>query len=330
MQEVDREYLKPLETNASYRVIMMVVSLMLTSLFSQVSKAEDNIYPVDKVADGIYYHRGVMQDANKANKGEIANVSFIIGDKCVAVVDSGGSYVEGVSLRKAIRRHTDLPICYVINTHVHPDHVLGNAAFKDTKAIFVGNAKLPAAMAARETFYEKKFKEILGKAYDGSEFIPPTKLVSVGKPLTLDLGNRKIKLVSYPTAHTDDDLTVLDEKTNTFFTGDLLFVHRIPAIDGSINGWIDVLKMLKPMQVKTVVPGHGPVLHTEQQWEQALDAENNYFMLIRKQVRVIINDMGTITQATKTVGQSEKNKWLLFNDYNKRNVTAAFTELEWE
>lgn len=304
----------------------LAFNLLLVSMAAQICQAED--YMLTEVAEGIFYHEGVHENANETNKGEIANVGFIAGDDCIAVIDTGGSYAEGKALLAAIRQNSDLPICYVINTHVHPDHVLGNAAFKDTGATFVGSAKLPAAMAARKGFYATKFKEILGVAYGKAEFIAPTKLVNIDEPLTLDLGNRKITLIAYPTAHTDNDLIIIDTKARTMWTGDLLFVERIPALDGSINGWLEAMDRLNEMEIDTVIPGHGPVLH--QQWKAALNEEKQYFTLIREQIREIINDMGTITEATDMVGLCEKDNWLLFDEYHKRNVTSAFTELEWE
>ena len=121
---------------------------------------------------------------------------------------------------------------------------------------------------------------------------------------------------------------VIDNNTKTLWTGDLLFVDRIPALDGSINGWLNAIAELNRMDFTTVIPGHGPVRHKD--WKVALEKEKDYFMLIRQQIRAIISEMGTINQATDTVGLSEKNKWLMFDEYHKRNVTSAFTELEWE
>lgn len=302
------------------------ISVLFSAIMALNVYADD--YPLKQVSEGIYYHQGAQEDADQHNKGEIANTGFIMGDKCIAVVDSGGSYLEGKALLAAIREKSDLPICYVINTHAHPDHFLGNAAFKDTGATFIGNAKMPAAIEARKSFYETRFQEILGKYFKGTEFIEPTLLVSVDKPITIDLGNRELVLNSYPTSHTDNDLTVLDKKTKTLWAGDLLFVKRIPALDGSINGWLATIKKLEAMKLNAVIPGHGPAQYKD--WHQAFDAEEHYFLTIREQIRAIINDMGTITEATGSVGLSEKGKWLLFDDYNKRNVTAAFTELEWE
>ncbi len=302
------------------------ISVLLSAIVTLNVYADE--YPLQQVSEGIYYHEGVQEDANQDNKGEIANTGFILGEKCIAVVDTGGSYLEGKALFEAIREKSDLPICYVINTHAHPDHFLGNAAFKDSGATFVGNDKMPPAIEARKAFYETRFKDILGEYYKGTEFIEPTQLVSVDKPITIDLGNREVVLNSYPTSHTDNDLTVLDKKTKTLWTGDLLFINRIPALDGSLNGWLETIKKLESMNLNAVIPGHGPAQY--QDWKQAFDAEAHYFLTIREQIRAIINDMGTITEATQSVGLSEKGKWLLFDDYNKRNVTAAFTELEWE
>jgi glyoxylase-like metal-dependent hydrolase (beta-lactamase superfamily II) len=205
---------------------------------------------------------------------------------------------------------------------------LGNSAFKNTKATYAGSAKLPAALEARKDFYETNFREILGEAYGDAEFIAPTKLVEVGESVSIDLGERSLTLIAYPTAHTDNDLVVIDNNTKTLWTGDLLFVQRIPALDGSINGWIRVMDELAKLEFNTVIPGHGPVLKGE--WKSALALQKQYFTHVREQVREIIFDMGTITQATTEVGLGENKDWLLHEEYHKRNVTSSFTELEWE
>ncbi|MEX0615428.1 MAG: quinoprotein relay system zinc metallohydrolase 2 [Methylophaga sp.] len=303
---------------------LLITLLSFTALACAVSDAD---YPLQKVADGIYFHQGIHEDANAENIGAIANVGFIIGEQCVAVIDSGGSYREGQLLKQALREITELPVCYVINTHVHPDHILGNAAFTDDDPAFVGHEKLPAALAAREDHFARNFSESLGDAYTGTKFIAADTLVSTDQTMSLDLGDRIIMLKAYPTAHTDHDLTVLDQQTQTLWTGDLLFRERIPALDGSINGWIDTLEQLQSEDYQAIIPGHGPAAIGENaDWGKLL----TYLTTVREEIRTQINDLGTLEQATATVGLSERQNWELFEQYHRRNVTAAFVELEWE
>lgn len=301
--------------------------LLLTVVFTSSSYGYED-YSVNEVSPGIFYHQGIHEEASEQNIGAIANVGFIIGERCVAVIDSGGSFLEGQRLRSALTKHTDLPVCYVINTHVHPDHILGNAAFKDDQPEYIGHEKLPAALASRQDYFARVFQKTLGKAYDGTEFISPTRTVSVGQPITLDLGNRELILTAYSTSHTDHDLTVFDNTTKTLWTGDLLFMERIPVMDGSINGWIKTIAQLQSMDLNYVIPGHGTA--GSEQWQQGLQNQLRYLAVIRDEIRTIIDDLGTIEQASKQVGLQEKDRWELFEHYHRRNVTASFVELEWE
>jgi len=280
---------------------------------------------VAAVAPGVFVHQGVHEEATVANQGGIANIGFVVGDAAVAVIDSGGSPAEGRALLAAVRQVTTLPVRYVINTHFHPDHVMGNSAFRGPGTVFIAHANLPRALAARRETYLANLAAVLGPDAVSDAIVMPDHLVATKE--SIDLGNRRLDLTAYPPAHTDSDLTVLDEKTGTLWAGDLVFLERVPAIDGSILGWLKTIAALRQVDARRVIPGHGPI---SAPWPAALDDEQRYLQTLVVETRQLLKDGGSLTDATTKVGLSERGRWLLFDSYNARNVTAAYTELEWE
>lgn len=286
---------------------------------------------LEVVAAGVYVHRGAQQEFDETNRGDVANVGFVVGDRCVAVIDTGSTLEVGRRLLAAVRSVTAKPVCFVVNTHMHPDHVLGNAAFEgvDGGPVFVGHARLPGALAVRAGSYLRAVQRDVGPPAEGTRVLLPSRLVE--QQDSLDLGGRRLLLRAWPTAHTDNDLTVWDEATRTLWTGDLLFVGRIPAIDGRLSGWLAACRELALSPAERLVPGHGE-FHGA--WRDTLARQTAYLEAVQAQVRSAIKAGRTLPEmlaqdaaADATAGRSA---WALYDQYHRRNLTAAYAELEWE
>jgi quinoprotein relay system zinc metallohydrolase 2 len=278
-----------------------------------------------EIAPGIHVRRGVDEEATRANADAIANAGFIIGAESVLVFDPGGSLADGAALRAGIQALTPLPIRHVVMSHAHPDHIFGAGAFQEDKPAFVGHARLAAALATRGDYYRERLEAVLGAGAAGPVVMPT---LEVTGSLELDLGGRKVRLTAHPLAHTDNDLTLLDAASGTLFCGDLLFVGRVPALDGSVLGWLQALEDLKAAAGATqAVPGHGP---ERVDWPAGAADLERYLRTLVLETRVAVRDNIGIAAAVERVGAGERGRWTLFDDYHGRNVTQVYKELEWE
>ena len=281
---------------------------------------------VDEVAPGVYVHSGLIEEPDMENKGDVSNLGFIVGSSGVAVIDTGTARWMGEALWRSIRERTDLPVTHAILTHMHPDHVLGASLFAEAGAQIVAHQAMPRALADRAENYLESLDILIGSvSFLGTE--APRVTMEVPGSLSIDLGGRVLDLTAWPPAHTGADLTVFDRASGILFAGDLLFHRHTPALDGSLIGWREVLGELEALDVTGVVPGHGDALLD---WPGGAADLARYLAVLEHDTREAVDQGMRLGAAVETIAAEEAQHWDLFEAYNPRNATVAFTELEWE
>ncbi len=278
------------------------------------------------VAPGVWVHVGQIAEVDRHNLGDISNLGFVIGDRSVAVIDSGAAAWIGEALWRSIRTRTDLPVSHVILTHMHPDHVMGTSVFEAMGAKVLGHSGLTRALADRQANYLESLNFLIGvPAILGTR--PPGSIAEIGPYERIDLGSRVLELRSWPMAHTGTDVTVFDRQTGTLFAGDLVFDRHLPALDGSLRGWQRVLDEMQDEDIVRIIPGHGgPTLD----WPEGLEPMRRYLEVLARDTLAAIQAGERLGQAVTHIAGEEQPEWDLFNAFNPRNATVAFTELEWE
>ncbi|MEM1300218.1 MAG: quinoprotein relay system zinc metallohydrolase 2 [Pseudomonadota bacterium] len=280
---------------------------------------------VQQIAAGVFVHQGAYGVPDSENGGDLANLGFIVGDEAVAVIDAGTTRAVAEQLYVAIRAQTDLPIHYLILSHMHPDHSLGAELFHEAGAEVLGHPNLGQALANRAESYERALARLIGpEGFLGTRLIGPDRQVEQTK---LDLGGRSLLVEAHPFAHTETDVTVLDQKTGIWFMGDLVFAEHTPALDGTILGWQQLIAKLSKRDVKGIVPGHGPV---PLPWPEGAAPMRAYLAAITEETRRAIADGLPMSTAVRKIGESQREHWKLFDEFNTRNATTAYQELEWE
>lgn len=240
--------------------------------------------------------------------GNGANAAFITTKEGVIVIDTRGSKQEAAQVLKAIRKMTNQPVVYVVNSHFHKENISGNGVFKSARTIIA--QKRAQAMTVLEAEREKRK-------------VTPANL-SFKKKLELKLGKYHLKLIHPGPAHTDGDLYVYIPKWRIIITGGLVSNRIIPFLgDSNIESWINALVEMEDLDAEVIVPGHGPV-----GGKPIVTQMKHYLMELKRFVNDALGDRinlpGTITLVKEKL-KAKYSKWKHFDRIDE-NIVRAYVE----
>ncbi|MEW5839088.1 MAG: MBL fold metallo-hydrolase [Pseudomonadota bacterium] len=198
---------------------------------------------------------------NEKNQGLMSNISFVVTQKGVVILDSGASWQIGEMALRQIKKVTDKPVIAVFNTHYHGDHWLGNQAFVEANKdvpIYAHALTISAIKTGQGEYWSKLMERSTGNATAGTVVVAPNKEIKHGDEFKY--GDVTIRCLHYGTAHTPADICFHVVEDNIVHVGDVAMDRRIAFMeDGSYLGTFKTYDELQKLQPKVQIwlPGHG-------------------------------------------------------------------------
>lgn len=269
-----------------------------------------------------YCFFGLPEVMDKHNNGNMSNSCFVNMGTSYLVIDSGPTYQYAQEAYSKIKTIKNLPVSYVINTHVHDDHWLGNSFYKTLGSKIIGASAFKDLAKVKLTRMQRR---ISAEAYKKTTQIFPSILVDDETTLYINTKKIFIKSINHK-AHTNSDLYIYIPSKRIVFVGDLVFNERLPSLrDGDINGWIEALKTIKKLDVDYIVGGHGTMVSKE-----SVNFTYNYLVKLKKRVKNMLESGEDIGDVVNSIVLKEYKNIPFYNSIHKQNVETAYRMLEWD
>lgn len=254
-----------------------IVLFVASVVFGRAAGAQEQppiTFKSDELAPGIYMLQGQGGFAG-------GNLGLLTGEEGSVLIDDGLQPLSDTTLA-AVRGVSPEPIDFVINTHVHGDHVGGNEAFRAAGATIIGHEKL------RERMAEQGWPGPDSPDPAPTEALPQ---ITFHESMTFHLNGHEAFVFHVEAAHTDGDSVIFFRDANIIHTGDVFFNGMFPFIDldsgGSLEGYLeaqeDVLSIAGPLT--RIIPGHGPVAS-----KADLQAAHDMLTDARDRVRALVDE----------------------------------------
>ncbi len=265
---------------------------------------------------------GKSEPVTKENGGEIANSCYVATIGGYVVIDSGPTYSFARQAYTAMQKLSPLDVQYVINTHKHDDHWLGNGFYKSIGAKIIGPVTLKNSVGKDEI--TRMQRVVSAETFAKTNIVYPD--IDIEKTKNIKVGHTSFEIRQLSKkAHTAGDLIIYIPH-KIIFTGDLVFNGRLLSLrDGDINGWLEALDKIEALDWKVLVSGHGRLTD-----RSALDMTRNYLTDLKKSVKKALDEdveLGEVTQKVKL----EKYKDIpMYKLLNNLNILKAYQLLEFE
>jgi cyclase len=254
-------------------------------------------------------------------EGIDSNTTFLITNEGVIVVDTRVTPAEAKKVKEEVRKQTQLPILYTINTHYHGDHSFGNQVFKDTHTIIAHENVRKALEGELGQAHLEVFKSFKIPGMDETVITPPNMIFK--EKMHVYAGEYHLELIHAP-GHTDGDLFIYIEALKTIIAGDLITTGKIPYMgDAYIADWIKALNYIGDLDAEIYIPGHG-----NPGGKTLLIAMKHYLIDLRRLVTFQIDEGRSLKEtqdAVRPVLEKKFRKWKKL-EWLDGNIERAYME----
>jgi len=303
-----------------FAMIAKLTAVLTCALWSSLSALAANVpnFAVKKIGEGVY--AAISPDGSKAG----SNAGFIVGSTGVLVVDTFVDVAPAKELLAEIRKITNLPIRFVVNTHYHLDHTGGNAVFAEAGATILAHRNVRSWLRSENMkFFPEAKPEQRARV---ESLVPPDVVYS--DAVDVYVGSRLLE-VRYMLGHTGGDSVVIVPDAKVVFGGDLIWQKHFPnLIDANTGDWIKTLEKLQADHTSTTfVSGHGDLATPE-------DVRNfhDYLITLRNDVAQAQAQGKSDQQLSDSVSAQIKEKYANwgFQQFIPRNIQQTAAELKGE
>ncbi|MCU0870572.1 MAG: MBL fold metallo-hydrolase [Burkholderiales bacterium] len=303
----------------------VLATAVVAVLASPASARADDAPPAVpvEVAPGVWAFLGASGEPSAENRGRVANGGFVIGERGVAVIDTGVSWREGDARLAAIRRITSRPITWIVITRATQEFLFGTGAFAIEGATVVTHEKSAALMRERCEHCLSNLRQIVGETeMERTVLLVPERLATPGQ--LIDLGNRRLQLLHPGWASTPGDLLVIDMRTRTLFGGGTLANRHVPDLrDADLGGWIAALDEIERIRPLRIVPGFGPPMTLAD-----VKAQRGYLVALDERVRDLYAMSTSLMEAVDQAALPVYDGWAGYATVHRKNAQTRYLQLE--
>lgn len=279
-----------------------------------------------EVAPGVWSAIGATQPPTYENSGHNNNLSFVIGEKGVLVVNGGAAAALAKALHEEIKAITDKPVLFAVAENGQGHAMLGMSYWSEQGVKVIAHEETAAEWSKHGHDALASMKQYNRDKAEGTTVAKIDETFS--DELTLDLGGLEAKAIMFGPAHSPGDISVIVAERDVIIAGDMAFHVRIPPIfdDTDTAAWLESWALFKEVaEDMIIIPGHGGPT----EFKAVDDGTRGYLEFLRGEVAKLIEAGGSLKDAY-LIDQSRYRDSHTYWEVAARNAGRVFAKMEWE